>query len=93
MSRRHLSLGQRRGRSGRPWQRVRRFVLQRDGYRCKVQLEGVCIGVATTVDHIVAIVDDPHGLRSLDPANLRAACKPCNSTRGAGPASEPSRRW
>jgi hypothetical protein len=30
-------------------------VLRRDGYRCRIRYEGICIGEATIVDHIRAI--------------------------------------
>ena len=60
------------------WKRLRKTVLERDGYEC--QIRGYrCKGQATEVDHIV-----PHiagGDEQL--TNLRAACKPCNSAAGA----------
>jgi 5-methylcytosine-specific restriction endonuclease McrA len=63
----------------RAWQRVRLAILARDGYRCRLALP-CCTGVATEVDHIVELAA---GGARLDPANLQAACKPCNSTKGA----------
>jgi 5-methylcytosine-specific restriction endonuclease McrA len=57
------------------WQKARAAVLDRDGYRCRW-----CGRPANTVDHVVALAD---GGARLDPANLVAACRPCNSKRGA----------
>ena len=65
-------------RRGRPWERTRRYVLQRDGYRC--QIAGpTCTRTATQVDHIVPLAA---GGNELDPTNLRAACSTCNASRG-----------
>jgi 5-methylcytosine-specific restriction endonuclease McrA len=59
------------------WREVRRMVLERDGYRCQIGSH-VCTGEATAVDHIVSWRDGgaPYSL-----LNLRASCKPCNSSR------------
>jgi 5-methylcytosine-specific restriction endonuclease McrA len=59
------------------WQRLRKLVLERDGYQCRVQGPG-CTGVANAVDHIVSLTDggDPFSLM-----NLRASCTHCNSAR------------
>lgn len=73
------------------WEATRRFVLQRDGYRCHW-----CKGPANTGDHVVALID---GGSRLDPGNVVAACTPCNSRRGAEAAQrrrslgELSRHW
>lgn len=64
---------------GTLWSKVRLVVLERDGWHC--QIGGPrCLGVATEVDHIVPVEDGGH---RLDPANLRAACRPCNAAGGA----------
>jgi 5-methylcytosine-specific restriction endonuclease McrA len=79
-----------RGRSGRPWRRVRAYILERDGYRC-----WLCgrIG-ADTADHVIPL---SKGGDPLDPGNLRAAHQRCNSRRQAAlPQPVPSgatRRW
>lgn len=77
----------------RDWRRVRLVVLARDGYRCRIRGPR-CTDVATTVDHIVELA---RGGARLDPDNLRAACKPCNSSAGATTGNqlrEPrSQRW
>lgn len=61
------------------WRRVRLTVLERDGYLCQLRLPG-CTVTATTVDHLVSRA---RGGAALDPNNLRAACTPCNSRKGA----------
>lgn len=64
------------------WRRLRLLVLGRDGYRCQVpQRNGQpCPRPATQVDHIVA-----KSLGGTDElTNLRAACAPCNASRGDG---------
>jgi 5-methylcytosine-specific restriction endonuclease McrA len=69
------------------WQRLRQAILERDGYRC--QMAGPrCKGVATTADHIKPRSE---GGAMWDPANLRAACRPCNSGGGADLANETRR--
>ncbi len=71
------------GGSTHAWRVVRRQVLVRDGYRCLIKGPN-CTIVATTADHVI-----PKSQGGTDdPANLRAACGPCNQSRGAG-ASDP----
>lgn len=70
------------------WQQVRRIVLARDGYRCQIQGPR-CTGRATEADHIVALA---LGGARLDPANLRAACKPCNASEGGTLGNERKRK-
>lgn len=63
------------------WKRIRQEVLERDGRQCQIRLER-CTGTATCVDHIVPYaLGDPDSY--LDPFNLRAACRYCNSALGA----------
>jgi 5-methylcytosine-specific restriction endonuclease McrA len=57
------------------WRRLRRLILDRDGNLCRIG-GPTCTRYATCVDHIVARAD---GGDCWDPANLRAACRPCNS--------------
>jgi 5-methylcytosine-specific restriction endonuclease McrA len=75
------------------WRKVRKFVLERDGYRCQIW-RAKCKGVASTADHVIAIVD---GGALYDPANCRAACIAGNFGRGGAhrrrPKSLPSREW
>jgi 5-methylcytosine-specific restriction endonuclease McrA len=62
----------------RAYRRARHEVLEAAGFRC--QIGGPrCTVWASTVDHVVALVD---GGRH-DRANLRAACTACNSGAGA----------
>lgn len=56
------------------WERTRLFVLCRDRGLC-----GYCGGTAAEVDHIRPRVRDG----SNHPANLVAACRSCNASKGA----------
>lgn len=87
MSRHHRKLYH-DGLRGRPWQRTRRFVLERDGYQCQLQLPG-CTILATQIDHITPL---SAGGAPYDHANLRASCRHCNLARGT-PTSSTSRQW
>ena len=70
------------------WRKKRLAILARDGYLCTIGLPG-CTTNATQVDHIIAKV---HG-GTDHPGNLRAACRHCNTARGAGPTDpKPSPR-
>jgi HNH endonuclease len=60
---------------GADWQRIRAVVLARDEHRCHW-----CGRDANTVDHLKPLA---MGGERLDPANLVAACRRCNSRRGA----------
>lgn len=76
--------------SSRAWRQVRRAVLFRDDFRCRIPgPDGrPCLAPANHVDHIT-----PRSLGGalLDPANCRAACRSCNLRRGAG--ARPKRAW
>lgn len=63
---------------GRRWRTVRRQVLVRDAYVCKIGLPG-CRGVADSVDHRIELED---GGAALDLSNLQAACLSCNVAKG-----------
>ena len=63
---------------GRRWRVMRLAVLQRDGHQCQMRLPG-CTTHATTVDHIVRLMD---GGDMYNPTNLRAACAHCNASDG-----------
>lgn len=58
------------------WRRVRAFVLERDGHRCQLKLDG-CTTRATHVHHTVA-----REVAGDDPAHLVASCQSCNLTTG-----------
>ena len=75
------SVAERDIRKTRRWQRLRRVILERDRYTCKLNLPGICWGQATSVDHIIPL---SAGGAPYDPANLRAACGACNSSLSPG---------
>lgn len=60
------------------WRKLRRYVLDRDGWACKVP---GCDRAATTVGHLDARVDG--GPLLADPDRLRAECGPHNYAGGA----------
>lgn len=62
------------------WAKTRRYVLQRDGYLCRLQYPG-CTGRASHVDHVTP---RRFGGSDTDLANLRASCPTCNMRRGDG---------
>jgi hypothetical protein len=68
----------------RAWEPIRRMVLQRDNYRCQIRGRR-CLGSANEVDHIVPVIA---GGALFDPANLRAACRPCNAGRVSAEKAE-----
>lgn len=78
--------------STRAWRRTRAGVLARDGYRCQVQLEGVCTGRATCVHHTLG-----RAVSGDDPRYLVASCNECNTAVGEPrkyePTSRPMTRW
>lgn len=75
---------------GRPWERTRKRILERDGYRCRVPDPHVCTVVADQVDHIVR---RQHG-GTDDDHNLRAACANGNRAREAKvPALDTGGHW
>lgn len=57
------------------YKKVRLKVLARDNYVCRY-----CQGQADTVDHLIPLVS---GGDPLDPDNMAAACRRCNSSKGA----------
>jgi len=63
-------------RVSRDWKKRRLEILLRDNYICYY-----CGGDANTVDHLISVKIDPH--LAMDPLNLVACCKRCNSAKGA----------
>ena len=61
-----------------PIYRANRKLVLDDNPDCAIRLD-CCTGIATTVDHIVAVSEGG----SDDISNLRSACRPCNSSLGA----------
>lgn len=62
------------------WKRLRRTILERDRYQCQIRYEGICIGHANQVDHVI---NTAAGGAPLDPANCTAACAPCNARKAS----------
>lgn len=60
------------------WRQLRLAILARDQHRCRIQGPR-CTTTATEADHIIEL---DAGGAPLDPANLQAACKRCNSSKG-----------
>lgn len=62
--------------TGPRWQALCKTVLAECDYVCQLRIPDVCIGTATTVDHLIPASLWPEGryLRS----NLAGACRPCN---------------
>jgi 5-methylcytosine-specific restriction endonuclease McrA len=77
------------------WRKVRRYVLARDNFECQVREPG-CKRIANVADHVRPW---KQGGAWLDPTNLRASCKSCNTARGnrgrfaSGFTAPPSREW
>lgn len=62
---------------GPEWEKVRRFVLQRDGYTCTYCGKQGLTGKDATADHVIP--KDAGG--TDDPSNLVAACRRCNGSK------------
>jgi 5-methylcytosine-specific restriction endonuclease McrA len=65
-------------RYGAGWGTISRRILRRDGHVCQLRLPG-CTGTATTVDHRIPRSQGGTATES----NLVAACRHCNSSKGA----------
>jgi 5-methylcytosine-specific restriction endonuclease McrA len=65
-----------RAHTDRKHRGFRLAILERDGWRCHW-----CGGYGDTLDYVVALVD---GGAAHDELNAVAACRSCNSRRGAG---------
>jgi hypothetical protein len=61
-----------KGGSTRAWRKVRLAVLNRDQWRCQLQIPGICTTRATHVHHVRG---KQHG---DDPAYLLSSCQACN---------------
>jgi 5-methylcytosine-specific restriction endonuclease McrA len=66
------------GHDDRAYRRQRSAVIAEAAGRCEIRGPH-CSTIATTVDHVVALIDGG----THDRANLRAACAACNSAGGA----------
>jgi 5-methylcytosine-specific restriction endonuclease McrA len=70
------------------WQKLRRYILERDGGLCQIRGPR-CTGYATTVDHRYPSSTHPELFWAEE--NLRASCKKCNYGSGSRIASESKR--
>jgi 5-methylcytosine-specific restriction protein A len=61
------------------WKRTARRILKRDGHRCQIRYVGICIGLASEVDHTIPV---SQGGTDLD-SNLRGACGPCHKAKSS----------
>lgn len=59
------------------WRTLRIRILERDSYRCQIRMTG-CTVTADRVDHIIGW---KQGGAWVDPANLQASCRSCNTAK------------
>ena len=81
-----MSSALRPGGSTSRWRRIRRRILERDGWRCQVPVEfgALCLKPATDCGHIVARYLWPPGVPGVDgDDNLRAECATHNRGQSA----------
>ena len=64
---------------GYQWQKLRVLILDRDGWTCYICQKKLTKADAT-VDHVVPLSVD-RSASSMDPSNLRACCRSCNSRK------------
>ena len=87
MSRRHITLDRHR------WFRVRRIVLDRDGWRCRSCGHP---GGPFEVDHVVPLWLDPEQ-DVYSPGGCQTLCKPCHMAKtrdeGRREATDAERAW
>lgn len=83
------------GGSTRSWRRTRARVLARDGWVCRLKVQGVCTHEATHVHHVLG-----RKASGDDERYLVAACEACNLHTGdptrpdrADPDPRPLTRW
>jgi HNH endonuclease len=62
----------------RKWKTLWQYIMWRDERQCQIRTKGICITVATQVDHVVAVFRFGRSI----PSNLQAACQPCNRLKG-----------
>ena len=68
-----------RGPGTRTWRANRERALTRDHRQCQIGEYG-CLGEATTVDHIVPLMDGG----TDDLSNLQSVCAPCHARKTQG---------
>ena len=64
---------------GYEWQKLRTLILGRDAWTCYICNKKLK-GADATVDHVVPLATD-NSRASMDPSNLRACCRSCNSRK------------
>lgn len=69
--------GEREGRGGRPWRRLRDRVMQRDGGLCQECRRAGLVTAATDVDHIQSLSAGG----ADDESNLQALCSACHQAK------------
>lgn len=69
-------------RRTRAWRKLRDQVVREEPV-CRLQFPGICTGVSTTGDHIIAVEERPD--LALVRSNVRGVCWPCNKRRGSMP--------
>jgi 5-methylcytosine-specific restriction endonuclease McrA len=67
--------------STRRWQQLRAYVLERDGYVCRLRTSPRCRGYANTAHHVQPTSEAPD--RYFDETNVIASCGACNFAHGA----------
>lgn len=67
---------------------IRPQALARDGNRCQLRFPGICLGLATEVDHITEVSDG--GTDSLD--NAQSSCAKCHARKTAQHAARKANR-
>ena len=83
-------MGAGRGRSGRPWERIKARIQANttNCWRCGVELDGITYKwphpLSVTVGHIIALEDcKAAGIDPEDESNLAGECVRCNMGDGA----------
>lgn len=80
------------GGSDTRWRTFRASILRRDRYLCTIRGEGCTTNAPLAGGHVDHIVPLAMGGQKYDPANARAACSHCNTSRRIKPAEEPAPR-
>lgn len=65
-------------RHTRAWRRLRDQVVAEEP-TCRLRLPGICTLVSTTADHVIPVTERPD--LTLERANVRGSCAPCNDAR------------
>ena len=56
------------------WKKTVKRILNRDSHQCRIRFVGICIGLASEVDHIIPVTQGG----SDHDSNLESACRPCH---------------